>query len=150
MAVLGFVGISCGLYFANSLEKRVHRTDPFNAVTGGRPAKVVKGAMNILLVGSDSREPGEDPGVVGDRSDSLSIAHVDKQHHKVYITSIPRDTWVYIPRDKSGNGGRYAKINAASSWGGIPLALSTVERFTGVKIDHVLKIDFAGFKKVVD
>ncbi|MGH3544412.1 MAG: LCP family protein, partial [Mycobacteriales bacterium] len=150
MAVLGFTGLACGLYFADSLDKRINRTDAFDDITGGRPAKLVDGALNLLIIGSDSRAPGEDPSVNGDRSDALMIAHLDRDHRKAYIVSIPRDTWVNVPRDADGNGGQRAKINAASTWGGIPLMVSTVERFSGVKIDHVLKIDFAGFKKMTD
>ena len=43
-----------------------------------------------------------------------------------------------------------AKINAAYAWGGAPLAVQTVERFTGVRVDHVLVLDFGGFAQVVD
>jgi LCP family protein required for cell wall assembly len=150
MVVLGFTGLACGLYFADSLDKRINRVDAFDEITGGRPAKLVDGALNVLVIGSDSRAPGEDPGVNGDRSDSLMIAHLDRDHRKAYIVSIPRDTWVSVPRDSDGNGGKRAKINAASAWGGVPLMVSTVERFSGVKIDHVLKIDFAGFKNMTD
>ncbi len=150
MAVMGFTGLACGLYFADSLDERINRTDAFDEIAGGRPAKLVDGALNVLIIGSDSRAPGEDPGVNGDRSDSLIIAHLDRDHRKAYLVSIPRDTWVSVPRDSEGNGGEQAKINAASAWGGIPLTVRTVERFSGVKIDHVLKIDFAGFKKMTD
>jgi LCP family protein required for cell wall assembly len=43
-----------------------------------------------------------------------------------------------------------AKINAAYSWGGVPLTVQTVETFTGVHLDHVVLIDFAGFQQVVN
>ena len=43
-----------------------------------------------------------------------------------------------------------AKINAAYAWGGTPLMVQTVETFTGVHLDHVLLIDFAGFAQVVN
>ncbi|PZS07864.1 MAG: transcriptional regulator [Acidimicrobiales bacterium] len=150
MAILGFSGLACGLYFADSLDKRLHRTDAFDQITGGRPTKLVNGAMNVLIIGSDSRAPGEDPGVNGDRSDSLMIAHLDRNHGKAYLVSIPRDLWVSVPRDSAGNGGQKAKINAASAWGGIPLTVRTVELLTDVRIDHIVKIDFGGFKRMTD
>ena len=43
-----------------------------------------------------------------------------------------------------------AKINAAYSWGGIPLTVQTVEHLLDVRIDHVAEIDFAGFSGMTD
>jgi LCP family protein required for cell wall assembly len=60
------------------------------------------------------------------------------------VVSIPRDTWVPIP----GHGP--AKINAAFSWGGMPLMVRTVEALSGLKIDHVAIVDFDGFKQLTD
>ena len=45
---------------------------------------------------------------------------------------------------------RARKINAAFAFGGLPLAVRTVECFTDVRIDHVMAIDFGGFKEVTD
>ena len=53
LALLG--GIGAWLY-ARNLNNDLARTDPFAEITGGRPAKTVDGALNILLVGSDSRD----------------------------------------------------------------------------------------------
>jgi LCP family protein required for cell wall assembly len=47
-------------------------------------------------------------------------------------------------------GNTNAKINAAFAWGGEPLAVQTVEGFTGVHIDHVILVDFGGFQEVTD
>ncbi|MFD0742477.1 LCP family protein [Phytohabitans flavus] len=67
------------------------------------------------------------------------------------MISIPRDLWVSVPKSKDGrHGGRDAKINAAFAWGGIPLMVQTVEKYTGVRIDHVAIIDFGGFQEIVD
>src|SRR3954464_4301026 len=43
--------------YANGLDKDLKRTDAFSTLTGDRPGKAIEGAMNILLVGSDSRDP---------------------------------------------------------------------------------------------
>lgn len=150
VGLVGFTGLACGLYFSQSLDKRIDRVDAFDEITGGRPAKLVNGAMNILIIGSDARADGEDPGVVGERADSVMIAHLSRDHKKAQLVSIPRDTWVYVPSNGKGRGGENAKINASHAWGGIPLTVKTVERFTGVKIDHVLKINFAGFRRMTD
>jgi LCP family protein required for cell wall assembly len=58
---------------------------------------------------------------------------------------------VYVPKSQSSQyGDTMAKINAATAWGGVPLMVRTVEGFTGVRIDHLALIDFAGFVQVVD
>ena len=51
---------------------------------------------------------------------------------------------------KPSLGNTHAKINAAFSWGGLPLTVETVERFTGVHIDHTVLINFGGFDEVTD
>src|SRR5690606_401872 len=58
--------------------------------------------------------------------------------------SIMRDNWVNI----QGHG--EAKINAAVAYGGIPLAVNTVENFIDARIDHVALIDFESFKGLTD
>jgi LCP family protein required for cell wall assembly len=104
--------------------------------------------MNVLVLGSDSRDPS---ATAGTRSDTMMLLHLDADHRHAYLISIPRDTWLYVPASADGrNGDTMAKINAAYSWGGAPLAVQTVEAFTGVRVDHVLVIDFAGFQQVVD
>jgi LCP family protein required for cell wall assembly len=58
--------------------------------------------------------------------------------------SIPRDTIASIP----GHG--TSKINAAYAYGGSALTIKTVERLTGVKINHVIIVNLAAFPKFVD
>ena len=58
---------------------------------------------------------------------------------------------MHVPESPDGqNGDTKAKINAAYAWGGLPLMVQTVEEYTGVRMDHVALIDFAGFKEVTD
>jgi LCP family protein required for cell wall assembly len=78
--------------------------------------------------------------------------HVTGDGKHAYMISIPRDSWLHIPRSMSNPklGDTNAKINAAFSWGGIPLTVQTVEEFTNVRIDHVVIINFAGFEEVTD
>jgi LCP family protein required for cell wall assembly len=130
----------------------IDRTDPFAGIRGDRPAKAVEGAMNILMLGSDSRDPDNKSKAGEWRTDTMLIAHIPADHSKAYLISIPRDLYVYIPQSPTNPdlGDRKAKINAAFAWGGLPLAVQTVEGFTGLRMDHVVLIDFGGFKQVVD
>ena len=130
----------------NKLDGDIGRTDPFSAITDGRPPKTVDGALNILLVGSDSRDPDAplDEGSKW-RADTIIVMHIPASHDKAYLVSLPRDLYVPIPESASAgceNADR-GKINAAFAFGGLPLAVRTVECFTDLRIDHVMAIDFA-------
>ncbi|MFG2056724.1 LCP family protein [Micromonospora sp. NPDC048930] len=149
LALLAGGGMVAGGLYLRSVESDIERVDAFADVPAAeRPQVVAKDAMNMLILGSDSRDP---EGTSGSRTDTIIVAHLPKGRSSAQLISIPRDTWVPIPRSKDGkHGGRDAKINAAYAWGGVPLMVQTVEKFTGVRIDHVLIIDFAGFKEIID
>jgi LCP family protein required for cell wall assembly len=140
------------LLYGKNLNDKLTKTDPFSALVGNRPLKTVDGALNILLVGSDSRDPDADMSKAGQwRADTIVVVHISKDHNHVYLTSLPRDLYVYVPRMESALfSDRYAKINASFAWGGLPLGVATIENYTGVRLDHVVSIDFGGLKEVVD
>ncbi|GIE49683.1 transcriptional regulator [Amorphoplanes nipponensis] len=155
-AVLLVGGLVAGisLYgYANGLNDDLKRTDAFSDITAGRPVKTVDGALNILLVGSDSRDPDaakDDTNAW--RADTLIVMHIPADHKSAQLVSIPRDLWVQIPSGNSADcsSGSRNKINAAFAFGGLPRAVRTVECMTDVHLDHVLAIDFGGFKEVTD
>jgi polyisoprenyl-teichoic acid--peptidoglycan teichoic acid transferase len=93
----------------------------------------------ILLLGSDRR-----PGQTRARSDTIILARLSESDRSVVLVSIPRDTRTEVP----GHG--VTKINHASAYGGVPLAIETVKNFTGLPVNHYVEIDFAGFGSVVD
>jgi len=103
-------------------------------------------AQNILLLGSDTRGTinGSIADISGQRSDTIMIVHIPANRKNISVMSILRDSWLDIP----GHG--KAKINAALAYGGVPLAIETVEGLLGVRMDHVAIIDFDGFKGVTD
>ena len=139
--VAGAVG-----YFGFKLNQSVTSISRDSSLlpTGSRPASASNTAnttytaMNILLIGSDSR--GSDQG----RSDTFIILHISADRKSVYLVSFPRDMWVTIP------GYGKAKINAGYSYGGSALAVSTIENLTGARIDHVVVTDFTDFIQLVD
>ena len=110
--------------------------------------------MNVLMVGSDSRENATgyiadatgkgDEGTSGQRSDTIMILHVDPTEQKAAILSIPRDLYVSIP----GNG--KDKVNAAFSIGGPELLIRTIKGALGIEINHYVEVDFTGFERIVD
>ncbi|MEH1126205.1 LCP family protein [Micromonospora sp. CPCC 206061] len=151
--VVGLLGAGGLWAYVNGLDDDIARTDPFSEITGGRPAKTVDGSLNILMVGSDSRDP-DAPVDSGSqwRADTIIVMHIPASHDQAYLVSIPRDLYVPIPDGANAEcgSGQRGKINAAFAFGGLPLAVRTVECFTDVRIDHVMAIDFAGFKEVTD
>jgi len=98
--------------------------------------------LTVLLLGSDGLTTSQSQR--GQRSDATMVVRISAERDRVDVVSIPRDTWVPIP----GRG--EAKINAAYSFGGFPLAVSTVEDLLGVRIDHVASIDMGGLIDMTD
>ena len=66
-----------GYLFVNHFNSKLNRVDAFSAITGGRPPVLVKGAQNILLLGSDSRDPSEAADIGGWRTDTIILMHID-------------------------------------------------------------------------
>jgi LCP family protein required for cell wall assembly len=117
----------------------------------GRPA--AGSGQNWLITGSDSRQglslkqerklaTGHD--VSGQRSDTIMVLHIPANGGRAVLISLPRDSWVPIP------GYGHQKINAAYSFGGPRLLAETVQKATGLRIDHYMGIGFGGFVRVVD
>ncbi|MGL3806075.1 LCP family protein [Paeniglutamicibacter sp. R2-26] len=106
-------------------------------------------SVNILLLGNDTRAKGQGEENFaalpnGGRSDTMMLVHIPADRNGIYVTSIMRDTWLNIP----GHG--KAKINAAFAYGGVALAVQTLEDLFDTRIDHVASIDFEGFKGLTD
>ena len=95
--------------------------------------------QNYLVIGSDAR-----PGETASRSDVIVLVHVPEDKKSIQLIHFPRDLYVQIP------GRKKDKINAAYAYGGAPLLVSTLQSLLGVKIDHVAKTDFEGFKNMTD
>lgn len=151
VVLVALLGLGAGgLYFyVQSLEDNMGRVEAFSPIPGERPDKPVSGTLNVLILGSDSRDPDAEDDVY--RADTIMLLHVPSSRDRAYLISIPRDLWVYIPLSPDGTAGdTEAKINAATAFGGVPLAVMAVENYTGVRVDHVMMMDFAGFVEVTD
>ncbi|MFI6405360.1 LCP family protein [Streptomyces sp. NPDC050548] len=123
-----------------------------------RPTALVKGAQNILLIGSDSRsgdgnaEYGRDSGT--ERSDTTILLHLAADRRSATAVSLPRDLMVDVPGCLRPDGTRtepmFAMFNYAFQVGGSGCTIRTVEKLTNVRIDHHMVVDFHGFKDMVD
>ncbi|SDT73976.1 cell envelope-related function transcriptional attenuator common domain-containing protein [Actinoplanes derwentensis] len=153
LLVLALVGGITAYGYVSGLDDDLKRSNAFTEITSDRPDKAVEGAFNILLVGTDSRDPDAKMDQAGKwRADTLILMHVPEDHQSAQLISIPRDLWVNIPTENNApcSSSSRAKINAAFAFGGVPRAIRTVECMTDVRIDHVMTIDFGGFKEVTD
>ncbi len=110
-----------------------------DAALGTQQEALRSAGQNYLLIGSDAR-----PGDTVSRSDVIIIAHVPDDKKKIYLVHFPRDLYVDVP----GHG--KDKINAAYAYGGAPLLVQTLQDLLQIRIDHVAKTDFDGFKNMTD
>lgn len=118
-------------------QGRIAHTDALSAAPGTP-------GTTYLLVGSDSREGTKRYGnFPGQRSDTMMLLHVPT-HGTPSLVSLPRDSYVAIP----GHGEN--KLNAAFALGGAPLLVQTVEKLSGLTVDHYIEVGFGGVKGIVD
>ncbi len=98
-----------------------------------------EGVTNILLIGNDSRENGEDG-----RSDAMILLSISNKTKKIYMTSLLRDMYVDIPGHKSN------RLNAAYSYGGAELLMQTIEQNFDIHISRYVLVNFEAFANLVD
>lgn len=139
------------------LAGNVKQFDVTKEDLGVRPVKVATKALNVLVVGSDQRggknaKYGKFPG---ERTDTIMLAHISPKRDNAMVVSFPRDSMVQLPQcqAKQGLPGQQAHlgmINESFNSGGIACTWKTVESLTGIHVDHFVKVDFTGFKGMVD
>lgn len=139
VSVVGFLG-----YLNWKVSDNVTQGDflpadrpPITAPDGSQVAETGTGT-NFLVIGADTR-----PGDAG-RSDVIVLIHVPEDRQTIEMIHFPRDLYVSIP----GHGKN--KINAAYAFGREPLLVQTMEQLLKVRIHHVARTDFSGFKAMTD
>ncbi|MFC8365131.1 LCP family protein [Streptomyces griseorubiginosus] len=119
--------------------------------------------LNILLIGSDSRNSDENVKLGGSRDDRgdpprgdvQMLIHLSADRKSAAMVSIPRDTRVDIPRCQDPDTGKTFPpantiITNSLARGGAGCTLATWQNLTGVYIDHWMTIDFAGVVRMAD
>lgn len=163
-SVLVLVVAASGYALISWSSRSIERVDAFAGLTD-RPGPNAAGSTTFLLVGSDAREGmseadmrrlhvGTAATTAGRRADTMLLVHVSARRGAVQVVSLPRDSYVTIPAHVSTDGAavpeRRNKLNAAYAFGGPALAVATIERTTGVRVDHYIEVDFMGFVRLVD
>ncbi|WP_342716341.1 LCP family protein [Bacillus paramycoides] len=135
---------SVGLYVLNSYSSLMGMYSGFTREKSDlrtEDVEITKEPFTILIMGIEDYATDGQNG----RTDSLMFATVNPKTKKISLMSIPRDSRVPIVGKNKED-----KINAAHAYGGEEMAIKTVEGFLKVPVDHYLKIDFQGFKGIVD
>jgi LCP family protein required for cell wall assembly len=155
MAVV-LVGTSLVAYAAyRKLQGNITQEDVTDQLGAHRPPKLNQ-ALNVLLIGSDQRDGtnAKYGKAVGERSDTIILLHFSPGGKKAVGISFPRDSMVQLPQCTSRSGATMPAgtdmINASFNNGGPGCTWRAIESLTKIRIDHFAKVDFSGFKRVVD
>ena len=143
--------IAGGFVYIRILAGKMNYVDPgketipeeFNPPTESlvNPVPTVKGVINILLLGVDTR----DSTSFSERSDSMMILTIDRNSGKVKLASLQRDMLVYIPGVKEPD-----KINSANALGGPMLAVRVVNETFRLDIEKYMVVNMQGMEQIID
>jgi len=104
--------------------------------------------LNILVLGLDRRAAEK---TFVSRTDTMILATVDPSQPYVGMLSIPRDLYVTLPNGAEGRiNTAHFFAEAESAGTGPAAALQTVRSNFGVTVNRFIRLDFAGFVKIVD
>ncbi|MCW5252868.1 LCP family protein [Streptomyces sp. SHP 1-2] len=157
LLLLAVGGVGYWLY--RGLDGNIKGVDIDRAIGGDRPERLPTSGQNVLILGSDSRA-GDNAAlntgkVAGARSDTALVMHIPEGRREAVAVSIPRDTLVTRPECAGSDGGQVpakerVMFNSIYAQAGPACVVKTVESMSGVRMDHYVEIDFAGFKGLVD
>jgi LCP family protein required for cell wall assembly len=159
LAVLVAAGAGTGYWLYRDLDGNIQGVDIDKAIGDDRPEKLPTSGQNILILGSDSRAGANGSlgtgKVAGARSDTALVMHIPEGRTRAVAVSIPRDTLVTRPECTTADGDEVPSaervmFNSVYSQVGPACVVKTVEKMSGVRMDHYMEIDFAGFKGLVD
>jgi len=99
-------------------------------------------------------------------TDSIIIARIQPETQQIFLISVPRDLWVYLPLTPDEQ--IPYKINSAYAWGssttqylerppqyigkagGGQMAKDTLSKVLGIPVDNFVALDFQAFVKTID
>ncbi|MGL5244058.1 MAG: LCP family protein, partial [Sarcina sp.] len=119
----------------------------------GEVVKIVKDVKNdvikvekpitVLVLGLDFGDLEQIENNDVKRTDTILLAHFNPVKNDCQIVSIPRDTQIM-------HEGKKWKINSAYPLGGEKLLKNLIKDMLGVNVDYVVKVDYNGFRQVID
>ncbi|MFJ6738235.1 LCP family protein [Streptomyces sp. NPDC091279] len=159
LAAVLVAGAGTGYWLYRGIDGNLDGVDLDRAIGDDRPEKLPTSGQNILILGSDSRAGANaelNTGTVsGARSDTALVMHIPEGRTEAVAISIPRDTLVTRPECTTSDGSTVAAaqrvmFNSVYSKAGPACVVKTVEKMSGIRMDHYVEVDFAGFKDLVD
>lgn len=139
------VFILCLGGYAYSYLLRMH--EPASAETNTSDSGVTEvskgGIVNILVSGVDIGDTKVNVDEARRRTDTILLLSYNPKTDILNIVSIPRDTMVTIK-------GKAEKINASNVFGGKNYLNTTVSNLLGVDINYSARLNYAGFRKIID
>jgi LCP family protein required for cell wall assembly len=176
LASLLVVAVVAGTVVYLRLDGNITGVDMAGALGDNRPDVVAttdpttnQPPLNILLMGSDTRQLEDADAFTGDKDEALTehsdtnlLVHLAADRRSAFVVSIPRDSMVRRPAcddpGDDGSGRGLGIFNGAftdgSEIGGVPggavCTVRTVEANTGVPVDHFAVVNFEGFRDMVD
>ncbi|PEO39963.1 polyisoprenyl-teichoic acid--peptidoglycan teichoic acid transferase TagU [Bacillus wiedmannii] len=142
-SIVGIVFLSCGVYAYILYASISHTLDgvyhPLQRDQNADNAGNTSVPISILLLGADARQ--DEQG----RSDSIILMTLNPKKNSMKTLSIPRDTYTEIV-----GKGKQDKINHAYAFGGMNMAVATVEKFLNIPIHYYIEVNMEGFKGIVD
>lgn len=148
--------LSIGAYVILHLTGNIKHTALLQNGVSQAPEPVDKygrSPLNILVIGSDTRNNPADCKIGGDcgpgsNADVEMLVHLSADRSNATIMSIPRDTMVTLPHctdptTHNSGGGFLSTINSSLQWGP-SCTVTAVHDLTGLTIDHFVMVDFVG------
>lgn len=96
--------------------------------------------INVLLVGSDSRDPNAEMG----RSDTMMLVSFNKAEEKATVISFLRDSLVEI------DGYGQSKLGHTFAYGGVGLTINTINEQFDLDIQDYIIINFENLVEIID
>ncbi|MBA9026711.1 MULTISPECIES: LCP family protein [Bacillaceae] len=145
LLLLTITGTAYGAYLYNKAASAIDKSFESIGLSSKREAKVNPEVDNtsILFIGvddSDSRKYEEST-----RSDALILATFNQKDKSIKLLSIPRDSYVYVPKKD-----RYTKITHAHAYGGPKVTVETVENLLDIPVDYYVRMNFYAFIDIVN
>lgn len=129
-----FYGDSVGVVSADKVDPKAKK------VKIAKEKRKDKDVYNVLLVGTDSRDPDADRG----RSDSMMMVSFNKKEGKSTAISFLRDSLV----DIDGHG--KSRLGHTYAYGGVGLTINTINKTYDLDIQNYITISFDDLVNVID
>lgn len=144
--VVGLLVVGGGVYAwmvfdaASDLVEAIYNPIPDRQEVREEEIILGEDPISVLLLGIDREE-----FQTGGRSDTMMVVTINPNDNSTIILSIARDTLVTL-----AGRGTQERINHAYAWGGVQMAIETVENFLDIPIDFYVELDMNGFGSLID